>query len=203
MQGQRGKLNIVIALYSDHLIDATLAENDDDDDSPLTLPFAPPRSRFTSPSLKPAVKIDSADSDSDSQQTSSLPGTPKTRPRKLKGRDVTKSDHGQVVALLKIFPMGMNPASEYAREMGLADDQFGRLNLSDNSNGGSGNPSGQDGGPSVIAGMKMRGSNSHQIMRDAEQVLDDADVVADKYYASHHVPGGTPVKVKKMDSTAL
>ncbi|KAJ3413259.1 hypothetical protein HDV05_008245 [Chytridiales sp. JEL 0842] len=184
-----------VQYFNDHLIDNTLAENDDDDDGPLTLPFAQnpfgnrrSTSRSPIPAARPRADQDpnlDEDAEPQEEEDETNPSTlqePKTRPPKLKGKDVSRSDHGQVVALLKIFPKGVDPQSEYATE------QFGRMTLGDELGPG-GNSKVE-----IASGVKVRGNNSKQIVKDETQEMDDADLVADKYYASHHLDGGLPVE---------
>ncbi|KAJ3072155.1 hypothetical protein HDU98_004127 [Podochytrium sp. JEL0797] len=93
-----------VQCFNDHLIDQALAEDDDEEDSPLTKPRAPRAKPSLSP-VQTAKQVVANDT--------SAPDAPSSpfRPAKLRGRDVTKSDHGQVVAMLKIFPKQMDAAS--------------------------------------------------------------------------------------------
>ncbi|KAI9350137.1 Endonuclease/exonuclease/phosphatase [Obelidium mucronatum] len=117
-----------VQCFNDHLVDQALAEDDDDEDSPLTRPrlrggSSRPQSRASA--VTPHAPLPAEPKDACSHQGTVSSPTSATavnapspslgfRPAKLRGRDVTKSDHGQVVALLKIFPKNLGPESEYA-----------------------------------------------------------------------------------------
>ncbi|KAJ3327400.1 hypothetical protein HDU76_011874 [Blyttiomyces sp. JEL0837] len=196
--------------FNDHLVDATLAEDDDDYDSPLTLP-PPTRPPRNNPTTQSGTQTPTQSEPSSPPQSPTL----KHRAPRLRGRDVTKSDHGQVVALLKIFPKGVSPSTEYdphemrptppPREPPVVVDRFGGDGMGDLDDGegvAEVLPRERSGGVDV----QVRAPGRHRRLsfaggaQDAEEEIGEdamAELVADGYYAKHGDPGGVPVKLAK------
>ncbi|KAJ3241363.1 hypothetical protein HDU81_000927 [Chytriomyces hyalinus] len=175
-----------VQCFNDHLIDQALAEDDDDEDAPLTLPPAPRGNN--SPNLPPA---------SDPTNGATTPEGPHYRPPRLRGRDVTKSDHGQVVALLKIFPNREGPASEYkqrhsevqakpvhanAGSHGQRPVRYGEDGMAEASDGEGVNEDIPEASRKHSGHHKPRG-HSVDDEAPAEDVQLDADEAANKFYA--------------------
>ncbi|KAI9207182.1 uncharacterized protein BJ171DRAFT_493826 [Polychytrium aggregatum] len=101
--------------FNDHLIDATLMEDDDNDDLPLKL--APADSYAPDIALHALHALDLHDPAASSSPPSSGPTTPSSSSRKAGHKPSPlpvprESDHGQVMAILKIYPPGWNSEAE-------------------------------------------------------------------------------------------
>ncbi|KAJ3081039.1 hypothetical protein HDU99_006737 [Rhizoclosmatium hyalinum] len=204
--------------FNDHLIDNTLAEDDDDYDSPLTLPPAPHervpsnRSQSRSPSRQGDVHAKSLSTSPPKVGDKLAPASPSPahRAAKFKGRDVTKSDHGQVVALLKIFPPHLGPNSEYgnrAGEQANPSDYYSRRQQLQHDSTPKPTRWGEDGMADETDGEeenndipeRLRKHKGHRRYETEEEETGDldADEVANVYYAHTNDAGGRAIKSKK------
>ncbi|KAJ3263091.1 hypothetical protein HDU77_011274 [Chytriomyces hyalinus] len=191
-----------VQCFNDHLIDQALAEDDDDEDSPLTLPPAPHGNN--SPNQNHAL----AASTSAPTNGATTPDAPHYRPAKLRGRDVTKSDHGQVVALLKIFPNREGPASENKQRhfeahgkpvhatVGSHEQRpvrYGEDGMADASDGEGVNEDIPESLRKHASHHKPRGRSVDNDI-PPEDVHLDADEAANKFYAHNGDAGGRALK---------
>ncbi|KAI8609825.1 hypothetical protein BC830DRAFT_800643 [Chytriomyces sp. MP71] len=190
-----------VQCFNDHLIDQALAEDDDDEDSPLTLPRAPAHTHAGSTATHYAAHSPHASAESET------PNSPRYRPAKLSGRDVTRSDHGQVVALLKIFPKHLGPQSEYARELMVAGLEHGHDGISAKvarvvRYGADGMAEKEDGeGVNEDIPERLRSHPGHHRnqLDNAKSTEDeklDADEVASVFYAHNGDAAGRAIKAK-------